>query len=304
MNSPTTINPIPALWPSYCRSLRAAGRSDATLRAYRQTLEGFTGWCARKGYPTDPRDQTKRHVEEFLVDLQRDSTSSTVATRFRGLRRWYNWLVEEEEIDKSPMARMKSPTVDEMPPDVFTDAELSAMLKATEGKEFQARRDHALLRLLIDNGLRRGELAAMIVADVNLDQCIVSIPKTKSRRGRVVGFGAKTAQALDRYTRERARHKWADKTDRFWLGIHGPVTGDGIRQVLGAVAREAGVQGSFVHRFRHTFAHRAKMRGISDGDLMQAGGWTSPDVMARYGSSAAAERSRDAMRKLSLGDSL
>ena len=61
---------------------------------------------------------------------------------------------------------------------------------------------------------------------------------------------------------------------------------------------DAGIEHINPHRFRHTFAHEAKSRGMSDGDLMVIAGWQSPQMLHRYGASAAADRARDSHRRL------
>ena len=74
----------------------------------------------------------------------------------------------------------------------------------------------AILRLFIDSGLRRAEVAALKVSDVYFDQSVV-IVLGKGRRPRTWPFGRKTAVALDRYLRERARHPYAH-LEALWLG--------------------------------------------------------------------------------------
>jgi integrase len=54
--------------------------------------------------------------------------------------------------------------------------------------------------------------------------------------------------------------------------------------------------------FRHTFAHQYVAAGGEEGDLQTLGGWKDRKVMARYGRSIAADRARDAHRRLSPGD--
>jgi integrase len=61
---------------------------------------------------------------------------------------------------------------------------------------------------------------------------------------------------------------------------------------------QAGIRHINPHLFRHTFAHEAKKRGMADEALMQIAGWRSSQMLHRYGASAAAERAREAHRKL------
>jgi integrase len=55
--------------------------------------------------------------------------------------------------------------------------------------------------------------------------------------------------------------------------------------------RQAGVD-AFPHRFRHHFSHTWLDRGGPEGDLMELNGWTSPQMLRRYGASARSARAR------------
>ena len=66
----------------------------------------------------------------------------------------YRWLEEEEDVP-NPMAKMRPPLVPEQPVPVITPDGLRQLLKACGGKGFEARRDTALIMLLLDTGARR-----------------------------------------------------------------------------------------------------------------------------------------------------
>jgi integrase len=80
------------------------------------------------------------------------------------------------------------------------------------------------------------------------------------------------------------------------------MTISGIGQMLDRRAEQAGVTNLHPHRFRHTFAHHWRHAGGGEDDLMRLTGRRSRAMLARYGSSAADERAREAHRRAALGD--
>lgn len=292
------------------RSLQARRRKPGTVTSYMECVDGYTDWAASEGRSLDAVKVRRRDVEAYLVDLSgrpqkrytwKPVSAATVAKHYRGLQQFFKFLVEDEVIETSPMAKMSPPTVDVKAVPVLADDEIRRLVTATKGTSFRDRRDHALILFMLDTGCRVSELVGIDHATIDFESDSVVV-KGKGGRERIAVFGPKTGEAIRRYLRVRRQHPRAHLT-ALWLGERSSaLTDHGVRDILHTRGDQANVKGLHPHRLRHTFAHRFLSAGGQQVDLMVLAGWRSQQMVQRYGASAAAQRAAQAHRRLRLGE--
>lgn len=285
---------------SFARHMRAEGLAERSVEIYGQAIDFFSRWLADQGRPATLDELTRSAIREWLAQLADVREASTVKTRYRGLFRFCGWLVDEGEIDENPMKTLSPPQPKPKPVPVLSDDDLAALLKACSGKTFENRRDEAMIRLLLDCGVRVSELCGMTVEGTDLDQGMALV-RGKGSKIRPVYFGARTARAVDRYLRLRSTHRWAH-LDALLLSQRGALTPDGVRDRMDVLTDAAGLEHIHPHQFRHTFAHDFLVNGGQERDLKRLAGWSSDAMLERYGASAADARAKAAAQRMKRGD--
>lgn len=266
--------------------LKAQGVSDRTLTLYLGCLRTILAGL-------DPVTVRTRHLEVVLADLRaRGAAPSYVQQHYRVAKTFFRWLVAEDEIDRSPVDRLAAPIVPPKMTPVLTEDDLRKMLDQCKGRDPLSRRDNALIRFLADTGCRREEVAALQRKDVDLI-ARAAVVLGKGRKPRAVYYSAKTAEALARYLRGRK-----DDHAALWVGRRGPLLPRAIHTIVKKRGDQAGISGCFPHMMRHTFANAFLERGGSEGDLMRLAGWSTRDMLDRYGAAVADRRAAKAYRRV------
>lgn len=301
-----SVADVELLAESWQLSLRAERKSVQTLKTYADGVRFYLAWCAENEVEPLLRGSLSRWTASLLDG---GSAAATARSRQLAVRQLSRWLTEESEIPADPFMGIKSPKLDQQVIEPLTDADLRAMIKACTppaGAEpkvaLRFRRDEAMIRLMLESGMRAGEVVALELGDINLRDGIATVRLGKGGKGRVVPFGPDASKALDRYIRLRRAHRLAERP-ALWLGDRGKgFTYDALHKTLRERADAAGIEGFHPHKLRHTAAHRWLAAGGSEMGLMAVAGWTRPDMLMRYTKAQASARAAEEAKTLNLGE--
>lgn len=175
----------------------------------------------------------------------------------RGYHRCYatffKWLVEEEYIPVSPMAKIPAPSIRGVElKQPLNDEQVAALLEAAKQAQ-NPRRAEALLLMLLDTGLRAAELCNLKLHDADFQNRSAKV-LGKGNKIRVCYWSVATAKALSRYLRYETR----EPNDPIFTSDGGTLTGEaltpsGLYRIMRKLGEKAGVKCG-CHDWRRTFA--------------------------------------------------
>ncbi|MCK9921239.1 tyrosine-type recombinase/integrase [Frankia sp. AgPm24] len=298
------LTPLPGAPPGHVLPTTSAERRAARRRS------AAAGETAEVLYrPDEPEQITRAHIERFLITFATEPTERRPNGRsdaylnqtYRALQQFFEYLIDEDEIEASPMARMEQPKIGQRLVPTLELDQLAALVATCKSKAFADRRDDALIRVFADTGGRRSEIAGLTLESVDLTRRRLRVIG-KGDKERVVAIGNRTSLSINRYLRSRATHKYASEAT-LWLGDRDrpPMTADGVYQVVVRRGRTAGVA-IHPHVFRHTLAHDWLMAGGDLQALADHMGWEDLEMARVYARIWSARRAQAQHERLALGD--
>lgn len=276
--------------------------SPNTIRDYATTLAHFQRFCG------DPEFATIKPalVERFMASLaepqpvrgavaqpERPLSKKTALNRHTGLSALWSWAVSQGHAEVNVVRRVEPPRPEQRDITPLTQDELKALLAACDrtreysrpgkractNKRVTGLRDHVIILLLLDTGMRVSELCGLTAKDVDLRTraCFVMGKGDKERR---LPISAPTAALLWRYMQTRAEARAAEP---LFVSREGePLSRQAVLQMLKDLGVAAGVRDVHPHRLRHTFATMFLRNGGNVYELQMALGHTTMEMVRRY----------------------
>ncbi len=256
------------------------GQTPMTVMGARLYLGYFVGWCAERGI-TRPTEVTRGTIERYQKWLyahrqpksDRPLTFTYQHKRVSLVLALFRWLSRQNRILVNPGADIELPKMEKRLPDVLTVAEAERILAAIDVTTALGVRDRAVLETLYSTGIRRMELCALSIYDVDLEQGVVKVRQGKGHKDRVVPIGARAIAWIEKYmsdVRPGLLVGSAQEPTLFITMYGAPFSSSHVTTTARAYKLLAGVEKKGAcHIFRHTAATQMLENG-ADTRYVQA----------------------------------
>ncbi|HFK1513840.1 tyrosine-type recombinase/integrase [Bacillus paranthracis] len=253
----------------YLRNLR-----PATIGYYKNEFHG-----AKKIINKQLVEWEQKDVEDLILKSKQLMKVTTINTRLRALRSFYNFLDKNKLIDKNPMKAIKLLRDRQKIIETLDNQEIEKLIKTIrKQKTFVGFRDEVILLVFLDTGVRLSELVGINVEDVRHNKLIIR--RTKNLFERTVYLSDTTQERLESYIKVRGEvttKKLFISQDNKELNPHS------IQTRLTKYGKEAKINKRVSpHTFRHTMAKRMIASGLDAFSLMHLLGHTDITVTKRY----------------------
>ncbi len=274
----------------------AAKRAEATLTSYCDSFRLFCKIMPDVGV----EDLTPAALVEFFRRLDTRKRivgrgmvrtgvkSSTIATHRGKLSPFFRWLVKQGYLQEHPFEHMPHPRVAYDDRKYLKRGQVECIFTALGfvipwKSDLVKTRNIAIFSVLLNCGLRKGELLGLGVLDVNLEarELKVRAATSKARRGRVVPMNARVRSDVTAYLNERKRLGYANPSLFVSANQDKGLSAEGFKHLLEKVKEYADVH-FHAHQFRHTFAVNMLKNGTDIERLRQLLGHKGLEMTSQY----------------------
>src|SRR3990170_1663269 len=251
--------PVQEAHKKFIEHLKGQGRSSATILAYGKDIEQLHNFL---------NELDKKHVHEigskdlqaFMAKLSKEGyTPKSISRKTNSTKTFFRFLKVNDYITDDPAALLEHPKFEMKPPRILSKTEYRALRDAARSDV----RMGAIIELLLQTGIRIGELARLEIADVkfgNAKTGELHVPAGESYPERTVPLNKPAEISLKHYLEIRPKTKnetlFVTKTGR-------PLLVRNIRTAIDRYFKLAGIADAKVNDLRHTFVAHHLMSGTS-----------------------------------------
>ncbi len=234
--------------------LKEKKHSNSTIVAYGKDIDQLISFLEELE-KNHIHEVTKDDLEAFLATMgKKGYTPKSISRKINSTRTFYRFLKVNEYVTDDPSLLVSHPSYQLAPPRILTPTEYRALRDAARNDP----RMYAIIELLLQTGIRIGELATLKLSDIQKES--LHIAPFEKHEERNVPINKRANEALNNYLKTRPDVK----EDTVFITKSGkPFLIRNIRTAIERYFRLAEIKDAKVNDLRHTFVAHHLKHGVS-----------------------------------------
>lgn len=237
--------------------LKGKSRASATILAYGKDIDQLVNYL-QKLEKTDPTTVNTEDLQSFMNGLAKENyTPKSVSRKTNSTKTFFKFLKSSNIITEDPATGLEHPKFENKPPRILSKLEYRALRDAARSDV----RILAIIELLLQTGIRIGELAKLRVEDVNFTEPnSLHVPQFEGSNERVIPLNKPAAESVQKYLEVRPK---TQSNSLFITKTGRPLLIRNIRTAIDRYFRIAGIKEAKVNDLRHTWVAHQLQSGTS-----------------------------------------
>lgn len=259
--------PLKSAHQKFIDHLREKNRAQATVLAYGKDIDQLVEFL-QELERAHVAQITQEDIEAFLAKLSKNGyTPKSVSRKTNAVKTFFRYLKVNEFITDDPATLVAHPRFEASPPRILSETEYRALRDAVRNDT----RTYAIVEILLQTGIRIGELARLTMNDVKLGEKgrdgELAISSFNRHPARAVPLNARAEASLKAYLKDRPTSLPAGRQGKaksvFITRTGQPLLVRNIRSTIKRYMELAGIEDATVNDLRHTFIAHHLRRGAS-----------------------------------------
>jgi site-specific recombinase XerD len=238
-------------------------RSDlasTTIVNYLADMRTFARWHTEvRGVESSLWTLTRDDIQEYCHYMQAKKgwAPATINRRLQAVRKFYSFAMDMGLMENNPASEVKLiPIPGSDPPRALSPEEVASLLRAVQmGRPGLIKRNYAIILLLLQTGIKLGELIRLRLSDLQLwgnGEGLLLVREHDGSSCRQVPLNSLACAALQEYLQVRPV---SDGTDNLFLSQGGDcISRRTVQRLVNICAKAAGLEDVSTNVLRHTFA--------------------------------------------------
>ena len=236
-------------------NLKSRSRASATILAYGKDIEQLVEYLIKAGR-VDPSSVETPDLQAFMQKLADENyTPKSISRKTNSTKTFFKFLKSSNLTANDPATGLLHPKFENKPPRILSKMEYRALRDAARSDI----RMLAVIEILLQTGIRIGELAKLSVADLDLDNLTLHVPPFEDTRERTIPLNKSAADAVRNYLPLRPKTPnhalFVTKTGR-------PLLIRNIRTAIDRYFKLAGIKDAKLNDLRHTWVAFQLQAGV------------------------------------------